>query len=305
MSRTFPGVELGSIEVFIKAAETLSFAEAAKSLGLSAPAVSRSIARLEARLGVLLFQRTTRQVSLTDDGRLYYEQCRTALAQIADAESAISGRRGEPSGRLRVSAPTTYAHHRLLPLIGGFRERYPKVALELNISNRNIDFVEEGHDAAIRLGQPADNRLVAVKLEDATLGLFASPRYLAKRKAPKTLDELREHQLISFERPSTGRSMPWLFRHGHKATARLEEWSFDSNLSCSDDVLGCVTLAAAGAGLFQIYHFVAADYVARGDLVEVLKAHAGASRPFSLLYPQNRHLSPKVRVLADFLKAQN
>jgi len=296
MARTFDGIALGSIELFLKAAEIQSFSAAAVELGLTPPAVSRAIGRLESRLGVRLFRRTTRQVHLTDEGRLYFNHCREALRQIADIEEALSGRQEAPSGHIRVSVPTTYAHHRLLPAIPEFRARYPGVSLEVNVSNRNVDLVEEGYDCAIRLGTPADNRLIARKLEDATLGIFASPGYLALHGMPTTLEDLKSHTTISFERPSTGRAMSWpVFRDGEPF-----ELQVGGPISCSDDVLGCLTLAQAGAGLFQTYHFVAAGAVKRGELVEILKDFSGTSRPFSLLYPQNRHLSARVRIFQDF-----
>ncbi len=244
-----------------------------------------------------LFQRTTRKVSLTDDGRLYFQECRQALGQIAAVEDALAGRQQTPAGRLRISAPTTYAHFRLMQTVPAFRERYPQVSLAINVSNRNVDLIEEGYDLAIRLGTPADNRLVARKLEDASLGIFAAPSYLERRKAPETIDDLKRHPLIAFERPSTGKPMPWLLRQG----GEVIEFGVEAEISCSDDVLGCVSLARAGAGLFQIYHFVAAEAVRQGQLVEVLPQHAGASRPFSILYPQNRHLSARVRVFVEFL----
>lgn len=297
MARTFDSIALGSIELFVKTAETESFKTAAVALGLSPPAVSRAIGRLEQRLGVRLFQRTTRRTRLTDDGKLYFEECRQALGQIAAVEDVLSGRRGVPSGHLRISAPTTYAHHRLLPFIPEFRERYPEVSLEINVANRNVDLIEEGFDLAIRLGTPADSRLVARKLEDATLGIFASPGYLAKHGAPGSLDSLKDHALIAFDRPSTGRQMSWLLCD----QGEVREYQVSGAISCSDDVLGCVTLARAGCGLFQTYHFVAADAVRSGELVEVMKSSTSASRPFSILYPQNRHLSVRVRVFADFL----
>jgi DNA-binding transcriptional LysR family regulator len=157
--RSFGAVQLGSIEIFIAAAESLSFVQAANELGLGAPAVSRSIARLEDRVGVRLFARSTRKVRLTDDGRLYFEQCKQALQQITSVEETLSGQSGEPSGLLRISMPTTYAHHRIIPCLAEFATLFPSIEIELNVSNRNIDFIEEGYDLAIRLGEPADNRL--------------------------------------------------------------------------------------------------------------------------------------------------
>lgn len=296
MSRMFDGVALGSIELFLKAAEAESFSAAAVALGLTPPAVSRAIARLEARLGVRLFRRTTRQVHLTDDGRLYFDHCRDALRQIAAVEEALNGRQETPSGHIRVSAPTTYAHHRLLPALPSFLARYPKLTVEVNVSNRNVDLIEEGFDCAIRLGTPADNRLIARRLEEASLGIFASPQYLAAHGVPATLEELDAHTIITFERPSTGRIMAWPVMQDGKP----RDLQVSGPISCSDDVLGCLTLARAGAGLFQTYHFVAAEAVARGELVEILQAYSGASRPFSLIYPQSRHLSVRVRVFRDF-----
>jgi DNA-binding transcriptional LysR family regulator len=297
MTRAFGTVQLGSIEIFIKTAELLSFSAAATELGLSPPAVSRSIARLEERLGVRLFARSTRQVGLTDDGRLYLEQCRQALRQISDAEDALTGRRQTPSGTLRISVPTTYGHYRIIPILPMFALRYPEIRIDINVSNRNINFVEEGYDLAIRLGQPADSRLVARKLEDATLGIYAAPSYLRAHKQPRTLADLKQHRLIKFELPSSGRMLPWIFS---EAGADVE-FAFTAQVGFSDDVLACVNYARSGGGLVQTYDFIANTDERSGRLVEVLKRYRGRSRPFSIVYPQNRHLSQRVRVFVDFV----
>ena len=300
MTRHFEPVQLGTIELFCKAAELGSFTAAAEALGLTQGAVSRSIARLEERLGVRLFQRSTRSVRLTDDGELYRSQCQQALDQIAEAERAITGHQAEPAGTLRISAPTSYGHHRLLAWLPAFSQRYPKVALEVDISNRNVDLVEDGFDLAIRLGEPKDSRLIARKLEDATMGVFASPAYLKRAGTPTRLDDLRHHDCIQFVRPSSGRPMPMIFREG----GRDIDLAFSSRHRIREDVLGAVTWARAGGGLFQTYHFIAQEFVARGELVEVLQPFGGRSRPFSVLYPQNRHLSARVRAFVDFLAEQ-
>jgi DNA-binding transcriptional LysR family regulator len=299
MARTFDPVQLGSIELFCKAADLGSFTAAAEFMGLTPASVSRSIARLETRLGARLFTRTTRSIRLTGDGELYRTECQQALDQIAEAERAIAGSQKVPGGTLRLSVPTTYAHHRLLPLLPHFSRAFPKIELEVNISNRTIDFVEEGYDLAIRLGEPRDSRLIAHALEDASLGVFASPAYLRQHGTPLTLAELRQHDCIQFVRPSTGRAMPWLFKDD---AGNNVDFAFRSRMRVHEDVLGCVSWARAGGGLFQIYHFIAADDVQRGELVEVMQAHAGRSRPFSILYPQNRHLSARVRAFVDFVK---
>ncbi|MFY8082179.1 MAG: LysR family transcriptional regulator [Rubrivivax sp.] len=298
MTRTFDPVQLGSIELFCKAAELGSFTGAAEALGLTPASVSRSIGRLEARLGVRLFNRTTRSVRLSVGGELYHAQCQQALEQIAEAERALTGQQAEPRGLVRLSVGTVYGHHRVVPMLPGFMAAYPGVEVELNVSNRNVDFVEDGYDLAIRLGEPRDSRLVSRKLEEATVGIFGSPTYLRRRGMPKTLDELRQHDLIQFVVPSTGRPMPWILR-----TPETEDidFSFRSRHRVHEDVLAGVGWAAAGGGLFQIYHFVAREAVKTGQLVEVMQSHGGRSRPFHVLYPQNRHLSARVRAFVQYL----
>ncbi len=290
--------QLTTIALFCKSAELGSFSNAAQAMGLTPAAVSRGVGRLEDRLGIKLFRRTTRSMSLTDDGRLYFEQCRAAIAQIDDAEKNITGQRGEVRGLLRISAPSTYAHYRLLPRLALFKSRYPLIELDINIANRNIDFVEDGYDVAIRLGEPPDSQLIARKLEDARTGIYASAAYLAKHGIPETLGQLknkRAHTLIPFVLPSTGKILPWIFMQGGQQTELLPH----STVQVSEGPTGCVVLARSGMGLVQTFDWIANSYP--GELTEVLKEFSGATRPFYLLYPQNRHLSVKVRALVDFL----
>ncbi len=293
--------QLGTIAIFCKAAELGSFTAAARTLGLTPAAVSRSVGRLEERLGNKLFRRTTRSMQLTDDGRLYYEQCRAALGQIEDAERSITGQHTQARGLLRISVPGTYAHCRLLPRLPVFRALYPDVELELNISTRNIDFVDEGYDIAIRQGTPPDSRLVARKLEDAPVGVYASPAYLRARGAPRNLADLQDpvqHTLLPFVLLSTGRTMPWLFMQDGKSI----DLQPHSNVQISEDPLGAVVLARAGMGLVQTMAWIA--HCHPSELIEVLQPFAGRTRPFYALYPQNKHLAAKVRVLVDFLCAK-
>ena len=297
MSRSFDPVQLGSIEMFCKAAELQGFTAAAQALGVTAAAVSRSVGRLEERLGAKLFTRTTRLMRLTEEGSAYFEQCRHALAQIENAERAINGRQAEPSGVLRISMPTTYGHYRVLPALPQFMDLYPKVKVEIDLSNRNIDFVEDGYDLAIRGGTPSDSRLVARKLEEAAFGIFAAPQYLARRGTPQTPAQLQDHDCIAFVMPSTGRGLPWVFRQDGQDI----DLPVQSRVNVQGDLLGCLSYAVGGGGLLQAYHFVAQRHVHGGSLVEVLQAFGGRSRPFSLLYPHNRHLSAKVRAFAGFL----
>lgn len=297
MSRQFEGLQLGSIELFCLIAEHSSFTAAANAAGLTAAAVSRSVARLEARLGVRLFHRTTRQVRLTEAGQRYHDQCRQALGQLVEAERELTGAQQRPSGRVRVSLPTSYGHYRVLPLLPAFRQKYPGIDLDLQLSNRNIDFAAESFDLAVRGRPPPDSSLVARKLEDAPLVIAASPAYLRRRRALREPQDLRQHECIQFVLPSTGQPVPWLLRQD----GRIAEHVTDGHLSCIDDILGPVTLARAGAGVVQTYRFLVEADLEAGRLVELLPEYAGASRPFSLLYPAHRHMALRVRVLIDFL----
>jgi DNA-binding transcriptional LysR family regulator len=292
-------LQLGSIEQFCKAAELGSFTATAEFFGVTPAAISRSIGRLEQRLGVRLFARTTRSVKITNEGALFWKECQAALEQIAEAERAITGAQVVPSGLLRISVSAAYGTFRLLPLMPAFTQAYPQIDIELSISDKIIDFVEEGFDIAIRLGIQRDSRLVAYKLEDAPLGVYGAPGYLAQKGAPRSLDDLAAHDCIQYVSPNTGRPLQWLFRdeQGDEIEVPIR-----SRMRILNDALGCVAWVNAGGGLYQTYRFAAATAVARGDLVEVLQARGGRTRPFSILYPQNRHLSAKVRAFVDFLR---
>jgi DNA-binding transcriptional LysR family regulator len=292
--------QLSTIALFCKSAELGSFTSAANAMGLTPAAVSRGVGRLEDRLGIKLFRRTTRSMSLTDDGRLYFEQCRAAIAQIDDAEKNITGQQSEPRGLLRISAPSTYAHYRLLPRLADFKSRYPLIELDINIANRNIDFVDDGYDVAIRLGTPPDSRLIARKLEDARVGVYATPVYLKKHGHPKSLADLKDkraHTLVPFVLPSTGKALPWIFMQDGQQIELVP----NSTVQVSEGPIGCVVLARSSMGLVQTFSWIADSY--QSEFVEVLKPFAGRTRPFYLLYPQNRHLSARVRALVDFLTA--
>jgi DNA-binding transcriptional LysR family regulator len=234
---------------------------------------------------------------LTEPGRIYYEQCRQALDQLREAERVAAGQQLLPAGMLRISAPTTYAHYRLLPLLPAFRERHPEVRVEVHVGNRNVDFSEEGFDLAIRVRSPGDSGLIMRPLENAGLVVVGSPDYLARRGTPMTIDDLQQHDCIQFDLPSSGRRIPWLFKDQGQDIELVTEGGY----TISEDVLGGVTLARHGAGLFQTYRFIVEDDLRQGRLIEVLQTAAGRSRPFNLLYPSSRHVPFRVRSFIDFL----
>ncbi|MBF6031853.1 LysR family transcriptional regulator [Pseudomonas sp. P155] len=297
MKRHFEDLQLGSIELFCLAAEAGSFTAAAQLAGVTPAAVSRSILRLEQRLGSRLFARTTRSIRLTEAGRNFFVQCSQALTQLVEAQQEVMGAQSSPSGLLRISLPTTYGHHRILPLLPKFRALYPDVTVDIHLGNRNIDFVGEGYDLAIRVRAQPDSTMVARLLEDAKLVVVASPDYLKKTGIPKTLEDLVQHECIQFELPSSGRRISWLFQEN----GQDREVISDGGYSCSDDVLGGVTLTKHGAGVFQTYKFIVEKELADGSLVEVLQPYAGRSRPYTLLYPHGRYVPQRVRAFVDFL----
>lgn len=300
MPRQFDELPLGAIELFCLAAELGSFTAAAQQAGVTPGAISRSVSRIEARLGVRLFVRTTRQIRLTDAGQVYFAQCRQALGQIVEAERLVTGQQLALSGVLRLSMPSTYGQYRILPLLPAFQQRYPQLRLDLHLSNRNIDFAAESFDLAIRARTPADSTLVARKLEDAALVVVAAPAYLARAGTPQTLDDLARHECLQFVRPGAARGSPWSFRDGD---GRDVEVATHGSISCGDELYGGVQLARCGAGLYQTYRFTVARELQSGELLEVLPQYAGRTRPFSVMYPHRRHVPARVRALIDHLLA--
>lgn len=288
---------LGSIELFCATAELQSFTAAAAQAGVTQAAVSRSITRLEARLGVQLFVRSTRSVRLSERGRAYYEQCRQALGQLMEAEREIKGLQAEAAGLVRLSLPTSYGHYRVLPALADFRAEFPNVRLEIQLTNRNADLVADGIDLAIRARHPPDSNLIVRKLEDAELVIVGAPAYLARCGEPASIDELKRHDCIQFERPRTGQPVPWLLRAG----GRDIEVDTSGAVCITGDILGLATAARAGMGLTQIYRFIVAEDLAAARLKELMPMFGGTSRPFNLLYPAHRHMPHAVRVLVDFL----
>ncbi|WP_397472647.1 LysR family transcriptional regulator [Rheinheimera sp.] len=300
MTHIFDDKQYSGIELFCLAAETGSFTKAALSAGITPAAVSRSISRLEDRLGVRLFVRTTRQIRLTDNGQSYYLKCHDALAQLKEAEREVSGGQATPSGLLRISAPTPYAHFRLLPLLPLFRQRYPDVQFHLHLGNRNVDFAADNIDLAIRMRDPKDSGLIARKLEDVQLATVAAPSYLRRAGTPNHPDDLQQHDCLQFELPSTGKAISWPFMQN----GRQVEIETRGSYHCTDDLLGAVALAKHGAGIIQTYRYMFERELAQGELVELLPQYSGTSRPVYLLYPHARHMPLRLRVFIEFLLAQ-
>ena len=297
MTRQFGDVMLGSIELFCLAADLESFTAAANQAGLTPAAVSRAIGRLEERLNVRLFVRSTRKIRLTEGGRAYLAQCKQALNQLVEAERELTGQQAEAAGVLRISVPTTFGHFMLLPMLPAFLECCPKVQVEVQVSNRNVDFTADGFDLAIRARTPPDSGLVARKLMDVPLVVAAAPEYLRRAGAPQSLDDLAQHECIQFILPRTGQPVPWEFRLDGQDVDLVTRGSY----TLAEDVLATATLARSGAGLVQAHRFIIEEDLRRGTLVEVLQPYAGRTRPFSIVYPATRHMPLRVRLFIDFL----
>jgi DNA-binding transcriptional LysR family regulator len=285
---------LPNLLAFCRTLETGSFTRAAAALRVTPAAVSRAVARLEGALGTTLFRRTTRALQPTAKGRAYYERCAAALALLEDGERTLSADAEDAArGLVRLSVGTTYGLRRLLPRLGGFRDRYPEIELEIHVSNHNVDFVREGYDLAIRQGAIEDAGVIARKLGDFPLGVFASPPYLKARGAVHSIDDLANHRCIAFVLPRTGRVMPWVFADPNV------ELTPAAPLRCIEDPHGGIALALAGEGLYQTYRFLVEGELARGELVEVLASRGGRTRKFSLLYPKDAARSKAVRAVID------
>jgi LysR family transcriptional regulator, regulator for bpeEF and oprC len=292
-------LDLRTLAIFARAAERRSFVRAARDLGITQAGVSNAVRRLEAQLGVRLLARTTRSVSLTEDGAALFERSRQILADLDETEQVITNARLAPAGRLRIDMPVCFGRLKVVPLLGAFRAQFPDIRLIVSSTDRFVDLVEESIDVAVRLGALQDSSLIARRLTHSQFRLVGAPAYLAKNGRPRSLDDLARHNCIGFAAQATGRMRPWRFRQKGVETSTTPA----GDMSFSD--AGALAAAArAGYGLAQMRDYYTDDAIAAGDLVPVLEKLKPNPDPISLVYPQSRHLSPKVRVFIDFMVAQ-
>ncbi len=288
-------VDLRALAIFVKVGERRSFVGAARELGISQSGVSNAISRLEDRLGVRLLARTTRRVNLTEDGAAYLERCRRVLEDLDDAEQVLTRARTTPSGRLRIDMPVSYGRLKIVPQLGAFQARYPEVELALTFRDRYIDLVEEGIDVAVRFGPLSDSSLIARRLSETRFQVVGSPAYLARAGRPRTPADLKQHECLVLAQRE-GRPRDWRFRHRGEDVVVTPP----SRMSFSDGAAIC-TAACAGYGLAQMHDYYSAGPIAAGELEPVLENFRSGPDPIFLVYPQTRHLSPKVRAFVDFM----
>lgn len=278
------------ITEFVYVAENEGFTRASRKLGISTAQVSRQVSALETRLRVKLFYRTTRKVSLTEEGQLFYQHCRGVLDGLDNAERAITSLHSTPQGRVKLSAPVTFGEQQILPLLNDYMLQYPEVTVTAYLTNQQVDLVNEGYDLAIRIGKLADSSMMARKLSCRTSYVCAAPAYIEKHGKPDKLDELARHRCL------TGTLDYWRFS---------QQGQFQNIKVCGaiqyNSGYGLVDAALKGLGLVQLPDYYVQQYLDNGSLISVLDEYRVAEEGIWAVYPHNRHLSAKVKTLVDFL----
>jgi len=288
--------KLQAMEVFVQVVDAGGFTRASESLQLPKATVSTLVAGLETALSVKLLHRTTRQVSVTADGAAYYERCLRILADVKDAEESLSRTRLSPSGRLRVDAPTGLANEILVPALPSFFEQYPDIQLELGCGDRPVDLIEEGVDCAVRGGQLADSTLIARRVGLLNFVTCAAPAYLARFGTPTHPRDLERHRCINYFSSKTGKIYKWDYtRDGERIEMTLP------GVVALNDSNAYLTAGLAGLGIIMMTDVQLGNHGADGRLVRVLQDWVTDPLPIHVVYPQNRHLSAKVRVFVEWV----
>ncbi|AHZ75179.1 MULTISPECIES: LysR substrate-binding domain-containing protein [Pseudomonas] len=263
--------------------------------GISASAVGKNVARLESSLKVRLFQRSTRKVSLTAEGQLFYERCRRILDDLQDAEAMLSHAIQAPRGRLRVSLPTI-GYRFLLPLMPAFRKAYPEIELEMDFNDHLVDLIDDGFDVVIRSGGLADSKLMSRKLGPFRFVLCAAPTYLARKGRPQTLADLERHDCLRYRFVTTGKIMDWSLG----ADPEITQLRLPTVLTLNN-MEAMLMAAVDGHGIAYMPDFLVRESVRTGALESLLDAHTSDQGQFWALWQSSRHLSPKIRVFVDFI----
>ena len=296
--------ELKRIGVFTRVVETKSFSEAARQLGVAKSAVSKQIVQLEKEVGVRLLNRTTRSLSLTEAGEIFYRHSAEIVNRTKIALSELREYQNQPTGTLRISCPVDYGTQHLVPVIKEVRALYPLLKIDLLLEDRVINMVEDGVDLAIRIGWLQESNLVAKKICETPVIVFASPEYLAKKGTPRTPQELQQHDWISLSLFSS--PLTWEFekkgqKHSaQKQGAQKQKVQMHSQLK-SNSVAAVVALAKSGQGISALSKFVVQDDIDQGLLQPLLTDYELEASGIYAVYPHREHVPPKVRIFIDFL----
>ncbi|EJT5754774.1 LysR family transcriptional regulator [Salmonella enterica subsp. enterica serovar Infantis] len=287
---------LEAMNIYVNVVEQGSFIRAAEVLELHRPAVTRAVQNLEHDLGVKLLHRTTRQVSMTDEGEEFYQRCLSLLSELDDVRRLFSSTQ-PPKGRLRLDVPITLARAVIIPALGDFQNRYPDIEIVLGTSDRKIDLIAERVDCVIRFGELNDSSFVARRLGTAAMVTCAAPSYLAKHGTPHSIDELmKSHRAVNFFSNHSLQIMEWKFT----VDGSIESIKIPSSILVdnSEAFLSC---GLAELGVLHGLRPSLAPFIASGELTEILTDFPPPPKPVSLLYPDRRYLAPKVRVFIDWL----
>ena len=284
--------------LFVRVVETGGIARAAESLRIPKATATTLIQRLESSLGVKLLNRTTRRVSVTPDGAAYYTRAAAILAEVREAEEALSQRSVAPHGRVRVDAPTLIARSVIVPALPRFFARYPDIELALACNERQFDLIAEGIDCALWIGEVGDPSLVARRVGFLYFATCAAPSYIAAHGSPAHPRDLARHRCINHFAPSTGETVGWVFSKDGERVQSV----FPGNLALEDEN-SYVSAAEAGLGIAQMPAFVVKEAMERGVLDLVLADWLPEPSPLYVVYPPSRHLSRRVRVFVDWLAA--
>jgi DNA-binding transcriptional LysR family regulator len=278
------------INEFVEVVETESFTKASKRLQISTAQVSRQVTALEQRLNIKLFYRTTRKVSVTEEGGIFYQHCRSVLDGLNAAERAVNNLQSKPQGKIKLTAPATFGEKTILPLVNNFLALYPDVQVAAYLSNQQIDLIDQGYDLAIRLGKLNDSSMMAKKLASRTNYVCASPKYIKHFGKPDTLSELSTHQCL------LGTRDYWRFNdQGVEKEIRVSgRIRYNSGFSLVDAAL-------KGLGIVQLPDYYVESYIQKSQLITVLDNYREVDDGIWAVYPHNRQLSPKVRHLVDYL----
>ncbi len=288
--------KLLAMEVFVQVVDAGGFTRAAENMQLPKATVSTLVQGLETALAVKLLHRTTRQVSVTSDGAAYYERCLRILSDVREAEESLSNNRASPSGRLRVDISTGMANDLLIPALPDFFARYPDIRLDLGCSDRAIDLIEEGVDCAIRGGNLPDSALIARRIGVLHFVVAGTPAYFAKHGRPLHPNDLVNHRCINYFSSKTGKTMDWDFVRG-------DETIFIPAPACLavNDSTVYMTAGMQGLGLVQMASYKVEPLVSTGQMELVLEDWSSEPMPINIVYPENRHLSAKVRVFVEWV----
>ncbi len=287
---------LGSLNAFVRAAETRSFTVAGRQLGVSSSAIGKSVARMEERLGVRLFHRSTRSITLTAEGALFLDRCRRIFSEIEAAELELSQTHEAPRGTLRVGLPLVGML--MIPTLAAFMRTYPEIMLDLDFSDRIVDVIEEGFDAVVRFADAGDTRLMSRALGTYRRRLVAAPAYLAAKGVPKTPDDLKAHACLHHRFPTSRRFEQWpLPPEQAGVEIELPKTAVASTLE------PLIYMAEQGLGIAYLPDFAIGRQLREGLLVTLLDDYADRSGPLRVLWPSSRHLAPKLRAFVDFLAA--